>query len=131
MNFKGKSAPILLVSAILALNSLGLAVITAILLWDSATQASESLGGALFLDLLLIASVVATVFVIRFFWRGAPGSRSAIIVWQMLLIGVGIASAQGAEPRFDYAALLIIPSAVVTIFMLWSREVSRHLRINA
>jgi hypothetical protein len=45
----------------------------------------------------------------------------------MTVIGIGIASAQGVEPRWDLAALLIVPAAVVTYLLLFSRDVSRHL----
>jgi hypothetical protein len=50
-----------------------------------------------------------------------------MIVWQMTVIGIGIASAQGSEPRWDLAAVLIVPAAVVTFQLLFSRHVSRHL----
>jgi hypothetical protein len=49
----------------------------------------------------------------------------------MTVIGIGIASAQGVEPRWDVAALLIVPAATVTVLLLFSREVSRHLDSNA
>jgi hypothetical protein len=49
----------------------------------------------------------------------------------MTVIGIGIASAQGDEPRWDVAAMLIVPAATVTVLLLFNREVSRHLDTDA
>lgn len=131
MGINRASAPVLFVSAVLALNSLALIVISALFVWETATSPSESLGGAIFLDALIVLSAVATILVLVMFWQGKPASRSAIIVLQMIVVGIGIASAQGVEPRWDIALALIVPAALVTIFMLWNSNVARHLTLRA
>ena len=117
--------------AITAVQTLGLWAVAALFVYDTATQPSNSLAGAIFLDALIVLSAGAMSIVTVMFARGRSSTRSAIIVWQMTVIGIGIASAQGVEPRWDFAALLIVPAATVTAFVLFSRAVSRHLDSDA
>jgi len=122
-----KSFPVAVVVAIVTLQTLGLWVVSGVFIYDTATQPSNSLAGAIFLDVMIVLSAVAMSVATVMFVRGRSSTRSAIIVWQMTVIGIGIASAQGFEPRGDLAALLIVPAAVFTYLLLFSRDVSRHL----
>jgi hypothetical protein len=122
-----KSFPVAVVVAIVTLQTLGLWVVSGVFIYDTATQPSNSLAGAIFLDVMIVLSAVAMSVATVMFVRGRSSTRSAMIVWQMTVIGIGIASAQGVEPRWDLAALLIVPAAVVTYLLLFSRDVSRHL----
>jgi hypothetical protein len=126
-----KSLAVYATIGIIALQTLGLWVVSALFIYDTATQPSNSLAGAIFLDALIVLSAAAMSIATIMFARGRSSTRSAIIVWQMTVIGIGIASAQGVEPRWDVAALLIVPAATVTVLLLFSREVSRHLDSNA
>jgi len=126
-----KSLAVYATIGIVALQTLGLWVVSALFIYDTATQPSNSLAGAIFLDALIVLSGAAMSIATIMFARGRSSTRSAIIVWQMTVIGIGIASAQGVEPRWDVAALLIVPAATVTVLLLFSREVSRHLDSNA
>lgn len=126
-----KSLAVYATIGIIALQTLGLWVISALFIYDTATQPSNSLAGAIFLDALIVLSAAAMSIATIMFARGRSSTRSAIIVWQMTVIGIGIASAQGVEPRWDVSALLIVPAATVTVLLLFSREVSRHLDSNA
>jgi len=126
-----KSLAVYATIGIVALQTLGLWVVSALFIYDTATQPSNSLAGAIFLDALIVLSAAAMSIATIMFARGRSSTRSAIIVWQMTVIGIGIASAQGVEPRWDVAALLIVPAATVTVLLLFSREVSRHLDSNA
>jgi hypothetical protein len=122
-----KSFAVFAIVAIVTLQTLGLWVVTGVFVYDTVTQPSNSLAGAIFLDVMIFLSAAAMSIATVMFVRGRSSTRSAIIVWQMTVIGIGIASAQGAEPRWDLAALLIAPAAVVTALLLFSRDVSRHL----
>jgi hypothetical protein len=113
--------------AIVTLQTLALWVVSGVFVYDTATQPSNSLAGAIFLDAMIVLSAAAMSVATVMFVRGRSATRSAIIVWQMTVIGIGIASAQGVEPRWDVAALLIVPAALVTVLLLFSRDVSRHL----
>lgn len=125
------SAPVIVIAGILTLQTLGLWAITALYFVDTATQPANSLAGAIFLDVMVLGSAIAMSIAVVLFLRGVSSTRAAIVVWQMTVIGIGIASAQGDEPRWDIAAGLVIPAALVTIFMLGNREVSRHLNPDA
>ena len=126
-----RSRAVYTIVAITAIQTLGLWAVAALFVYDTATQPSNSLAGAIFLDALIVLSAGAMSIVTVMFARGRSSTRSAIIVWQMTVIGIGIASAQGVEPRWDFAALLIVPAATVTAFVLFSRAVSRHLHSDA
>lgn len=121
----------LAIAAILSLQTIGLWVVSGVFVYDTATQPSNSLAGAVFLDVLIVVSAAAMSLATIMFVRGRSSTRSAIIVWQMTVIGIGIASAQGVEPRWDVAAMLIVPAATVTVLLLFNREVSRHLYTDA
>lgn len=122
-----KSFAVFAIVAIVTLQTLGLWVVSGVFVYDTVTQPSNSLAGAIFLDVMIILSAAAMSIATVMFVRGRSSTRSAMIVWQMTVIGIGIASAQGTEPRWDLAALLIVPAAVVTALLLFSRDVSRHL----
>ena len=121
----------LAIAAILSLQTIGLWVVSGVFVYDTATQPSNSLAGAVFLDVLIVVSAAAMSLATIMFVRGRSSTRSAIIVWQMTVIGIGIASAQGDEPRWDFAAMLIVPAATVAVLLLFNREVSRHLDTDA
>ncbi len=131
MSAKKTSGVIVTISSILALESVALWVVATWLVIDTLTLPANSFGGALFLDALVILSAAASSWAVVAFFRGNGRTRGAIVMWQMLVIGIGIASAQGPEPRWDIAVALIVPAALVTIFMLFRREVSRHLGKDA
>jgi len=126
-----KSFAVFVTAAIVAIQTLALWVVSGVFVYDTATQPSNSLAGAIFLDALIVLSAAAMSVATVMFARGRSSTRSAIIVWQMMVIGIGIASAQGVESRWDVAALLIVPAASVTVLLLFSREVSRHLDPDA
>lgn len=123
--------PLVTVTAIVAVQALGLWVVAGIFVLETVTQPSNSLAGAIFLDFLIVVSAVVMSAVVGLFVRGVSATRSAIVFSQMTIVGIGIASAQGDQPRWDVAMALIIPAAIATIFMLGSREVSRHLASDA
>ena len=126
-----KSFAVLAIAAILSLQTIGLWVVSGVFVYDTATQPSNSLAGAILLDVLIVVSAAAMSLATIMFVRGRSSTRSAIIVWQMTVIGIGIASAQGDEPRWDVAAMLIVPAATVAVLLLFNREVSRHLDTDA
>jgi len=122
-----KSFAVLAITVIVSLQTLALWFVSGVFVYDTATQPSNSLAGAIFLDVLIVVSAAAMSLATIMFVRGRSSTRSAIIVWQMTVIGIGIASSQGIEPRWEIAALLIMPAAVVTSLLLFSRGVSRRL----
>ncbi|MDP4586105.1 MAG: hypothetical protein NWS64_02250 [Microbacteriaceae bacterium] len=128
MKKSGWAWPVVATAAILILGLWGVGVVFII---DTITQPANSLAGAIFLDILIVLSAAAMSVAVVWFLRGVSSTRSAIIVWQMTVIGIGIASAQGGEPRGELAVALIAPATVVTILMLFNRDISRHLEPDA
>jgi hypothetical protein len=125
------SFPIVATAIILGLQTLGLWGVAVVFIIETFTEPSNSLVGAIFLDIMIVASAAAMSAAIVWFLRGVSSTRSAIIVWQMTLIGIGIASAQGTEPQWVLAVALIAPATLVTVFMLYNGEISRHLDPDA
>lgn len=125
------SFPIAVTALILTLQTLGLWGVGVLFVIETVTEPANSLAGAIFLDILIFASAAAMSVAVVWFLRGVSSTRSAIIVWQMTVIGIGIASAQGTEPQWGLGIVLIAPATVVTIFMLFNRKVSQHLDSDA
>lgn len=118
---------VVLVAVVLSLQSLALLGIAALFTYETLTGPSLSLASSIFFDVLVWVSALAAGAVTSGFWRGRPATRAAVIVWEMLLVGVGIATAQGAEARPDLALIIGLPAALVTAAMLFSKGVGQHL----
>jgi hypothetical protein len=101
--------------------------IAALFTYETATTPSLSLAGSIFFDVLVWISALAAGTATRAFWNGAPSTRAAIIVWQMLFVGIAIATGQGDEARIDLALIIGIPAAAVTIALLFAKSVGAHL----
>jgi len=126
-----RSIIVLALSLVLALQSVGLIAVAALFTFETVTQPSSNLAGSIFLEVLVWVFALGAGAVTRAFWSGKSGSRGAIIVWQMIFVGVAIASAQGDMARLDLALIIGVPAAIVAIFVLFNRGVSRHLGVGA
>ena len=126
-----RSIIVLALSLVLALQSVGLIAVAIFFTFETVTQPSSNLAGSVFLDVLVWGFALGAGAVTRAFWSGKSGSRGAIIVWQMIFVGVAIASAQGDMARPDLALIIGAPAAIVATFVLFSRGVSRHLGVGA
>ena len=131
MSSLSRSLVVGFISLVLALQSFGLLGVAALFTFETVTQPSTNLAGSVFLDVLIWVFALGAGAATRAFWSGKSGSRGAIIVWQMVLVGVAIASAQGDTARWDFALVIGGPAVIVAIFMLFSRGVSRHLGVGA
>ena len=128
---KSRSFIVVLISLILSVQSVGLALVAALFSYETATTPSLSLGGAIFFDVLMWLSALAAGAATWAFWNGRSGVRGAVIVWQMVLVGIAIATAQGSDARIDLALIIGVPAALVATFVLFHRGVSRHLGVGA
>ncbi|CAB4593275.1 MAG: hypothetical protein F2574_03300 [Actinobacteria bacterium] len=131
MSSLSRSLVVGFISLVLALQAVGLLGVAALFTFETVTQPSTNLAGSVFLDVLIWVFALGAGAATRAFWSGKSGSRGAIIVWQMVLVGVAIASAQGDTARWDFALVIGGPAVIVAIFMLFSRGVSRHLGVGA
>ena len=115
------------VAIILWVQAAALLAISGWLVWASIVTPSAFLAASIFLDGLVIAFAIAAIFTVRGFHRGQSFARGAILVWQMLFIGVGIASAQGVDARLDIAIALGAPAAFVAVMVLFSPVIAAKL----
>lgn len=122
---------VVLIAFILALQSLALIGVAALFTFETITSASLSLAGSIFFDVLVWISAISAGAVTVGFWMGKSSTRAAVIVWQMLFVGIAIATGQGAEARPDVALIIGIPAALVATFLLFNRGVSRHFGVGA
>lgn len=127
MSEKRRPLLVVLVAVVLSLQSVVLLGIAALFTYETATTPSLSLAGSIFFDVLVWISALAAGAATRAFWNGAPSTRAAIIVWQMLFVGIAIATGQGDEARIDLALIIGIPAAAVTIALLFAKSVGAHL----
>lgn len=115
------------VATILWVQTIGMWAAAGYLVFLSFSEKSVSLASTLFLDALVIVFAVVLAAVSRAFLRGNPYTRGAILVWQVMLIGVAIASNQGADARLDIALLLGVPAVYVAVMMLFSKSIAAKL----
>lgn len=127
MSEKRRPLLVVLVAVVLSLQSVVLLGIAALFTYETATTPSLSLAGSIFFDVLVWISALAAGAATRAFWNGAPSTRAAIIVWQMLFVGIAIATGQGDEARIELALIIGIPAAAVTIALLFAKSVGAHL----
>ena len=99
-----------------------LAVLTGLLLVELFTERPQSYASAL--AILVLTGVAAAWLVILgvSVLRARPWTRGAVLVWQVLQIGVGIGSLQGMMAREDIAWVLIVPAALA-LALLFSKPV--------
>jgi hypothetical protein len=124
---KRRPLSVVLVSVVLSVQAVALLGIAGLFTYETATTPSLSLGGAIFFDVLVWISALAVGAVTRAFWRGNASTRAAVIVWQMVLVGIAIATGQGAEARLDLALILGVPAVAVTIIVLFAKTITAHL----
>ena len=124
---KSRSLTVVIAAVVLSLQSIGLLAVAALFSYETATGPSLSLGGSIFFDVLVWISALAAGAATRAFWNGRSGVRGAIIVWQMLLVGIAIASGQGADGRIDFALILGMPAVLVTVGILFDKSIAAHL----
>ena len=124
---KRRPLSVVLVSVVLSVQAVALLGIAGLFTYETATTPSLSLGGAIFFDVLVWISALAAGAVTRSFWRGNASTRAAVIVWQMVLVGIAIATGQGADARLDLALILGVPAVAVTIIVLFAKSITAHL----
>ena len=109
-------------AVVLFAEALLLAALTGLLFVELFTERPQSYPSALAIFVLTGLAAVALVLVGISVLRGRPWTRGAVLVWQVLQIGVGLGSSQGMLPRQDIAWVLILP-AVLALVLLFSKPV--------
>jgi hypothetical protein len=118
----GRSPAVVLLTALVALEAIGMCAVTALLVVDLLTSTPASLASAVALIALAALATVVLGAIVRGILRGRSWVRPAAFTWQMLQIAVGVGSLQGADARQDVGWGLIVPSLVVLV-LLFTRSV--------
>jgi hypothetical protein len=116
-----------LLIVIVALQAAALTAVSAVLLWATLTQRSESLSSAIALDVVVLIFAIAMVIVAIGVIRGKPAARSGAFVWQVLQMALGLASNDGSVfARPDIASALLIPAVAALLLILFNKGVRAH-----
>jgi len=119
---------LVVIAIVLALEAVGLILVTVLLVVETLTSATAgSLGAGIGLAIVTAVIAVGLVFAARGVLRAAKWTRPAAVVWQIVQLFVGLQAAQGPGGRYDLAALLAIP-AVVVILLFFSPSVTAAMR---
>lgn len=117
-----RSAPLKVLVGLLLAEAIGLASLTAFLLFEIFTEVPDSYAAAIGITVLAaIATLWLSIIAINTL-RGFAWVRGAIVTMQVLQIAVAIGSFQGLFARTDIGWLLLVP-AVAVLALLFSRPV--------
>ncbi|MBK4346393.1 hypothetical protein [Lacisediminihabitans changchengi] len=116
-NVRRRPALLILLAALIYLESAALAVISVVLLIDLLTQRPDSYAsGVAILILALLATAWLAVMATHAL-LGRAWIRGGTVTWQVLQIAIGIGSFGGLFSRPDIGWVLIIPAVVVLVLL--------------
>ena len=120
----GVPAAVRVLAGILALEALGVGVVTVVLVVQTLTTPATSLVSGIALIVLAALTAVGLAAVAVATWRGRRWVRSAAVVWQIVQLGVGFYAFQGEQARPDLGALLVVPAVVALGLLMFSPGVA-------
>jgi hypothetical protein len=118
------------VALILALETLGVAVLTGFLVFEVVTENPDSMATAIGLVVVVGLALVWIGATTVAFLRGKASSRGSAVVWQVLQAALGIASNQGLFARPDVGSALLLPAIAVIGVLLFSKNINKHFGID-
>lgn len=108
-----------------ALQAAALAVATGALVVETFVDVAASVASAVALAVLTAIGAILLALVARNLLRGAPWTRGATVVAQVLQLAIAVGAFQGAWARPDLGWLLLAP-AVLALVLLFTRPVLAH-----
>lgn len=118
--------PLRFLVGISGLETVALAVAAGFLVVGLISGGADSYASALFLTLIVIGFAVGLAAVTIGLWRGSTAARSASLVWQVLQMGVGLASDSGVFGIPMVALGLAVPAVTVIVLILFNPTVRQH-----
>jgi hypothetical protein len=106
---------LIVIAIVLALEAMGLILVAVLLLVETLTTAAAAVGAGVGLAVVVAVIAVGLLLAARGVLRAAKWTRPAAVVWQIVQLFVGLQAAQGPGGRYDLAALLAIPAALVIV----------------
>jgi hypothetical protein len=116
---------VVLLVIIVGLQAAALAAATISLVVEIFVDVAASVTSAIALTVLTAIGAVLLALVARNLLRGAPWTRGATVVAQILQIALAVGAFQGAWARPDLGWLLLLP-AVAALVLLFTRPVLAH-----
>ncbi|GAB3263646.1 hypothetical protein GCM10027562_27800 [Arthrobacter pigmenti] len=109
-----------MIALVVILEALGMLAAAGFYLFGLVTSTPASLGGAVFMLVLLLLLATWLLVVGHFLWRGYRWTRSAILTWQLFMLVIAVPTLSGGYLLYGYC-LLIPPLAALVL--LFRREV--------
>lgn len=122
MNAGKRPIQVLMLAALLGLESLVLGVASVFLAVELVVDVPASYPSAV---ALLVLAVIATVWLVALLvhvLRGAAWTRAGIVVWQVLQLAIAVGLFQGETARPDIAWAILVPS-VAALALVFSTPV--------
>jgi len=123
---ENSQTPLRFLVGISALETLALVAAAGFLTLGLIGGGADSYASAIFLTLIVIGFAVGLAAVTIGLWRGSTAARSASLVWQVLQMGVGLASDSGAFGIPLVALGLAVPAVTVIVLILFNPTVREH-----
>lgn len=123
---ENSQTPLRVLVGISGLETVALAVAAGVLILGLISGGPDSYASAIFLTLIVVGFAVGLAAVTIGLWRGSTAARSASLVWQVLQMGVGLASDSGVFGIPMVALGLAVPAVTVIVLILFNPTVREH-----
>ena len=114
---------------LLMLEGVAMGVVTVLLLVSIATERSTSISSSIALAVCAALAAVLLVVTGRSALRAAKWIRPATLVWQLIVVLVGLYAFQGPQARPDIGLGLVVPG-ILGIVLLFTPSVTAATRRN-
>jgi hypothetical protein len=108
-----------LLAVLLTIEFLGLAALAVVLLIETLTAPSASVGGGIALTVIGFLAAAWLGAIVIGTLRGQAWIRAAAIVWQVLQVGVGVGALQGqvAQPAWGWPLIVLAAFVFLLLFL--------------
>ena len=121
------SSAVVAVVIILAVESIGMMVVTGILMFQLGTTSPDTYSTAIALVVVVaLGAALITASAIGFA-RRKPFAKGSALVWNILQAAIGVLSNQGEFARPDIGSVLLLPALAAIALLLFSKPVADHV----
>ncbi len=126
----GLPASVVVVLAVLALQTVVLVVVLGWLIVEFFVDSPESLSTALFLTVIVAMGVAFWAATFVGILRRSVRSRGAAVFCQLLALAMGVGSAQGVDAQWGIAVALVVPALAAGLTVVMSNRFARYLGVD-
>ncbi|MHA7305459.1 hypothetical protein ACX80E_09475 [Arthrobacter sp. TMN-49] len=124
-----RPAGVLVVAAVVAIESLALGVLGVWSIVLAMTQPTQSMASGVFLIVLLLALSAGLALVAVNVYRGFRWTRSAAFVWQLLMVAIAVSTL--LEGNIVPGLAMLLPPVAAAYFLFTPKVVAFSLRTGA